>query len=76
MPNQDEPAYMLAARSNTRDSVPSSGYIVEKLLQRIDRLEKERAQVWDAGFTACNDEYRKQREDVSYPITRVNPYRT
>lgn len=48
MTNLDEPAYMLAARANTRDRVPSSSTIVEKLLERIDRLEKENSRLRSA----------------------------
>lgn len=50
----DEPAYMLAARSNTRDRVPTSSTIVRKLLERIHSLEAENSRltteldkVWD-----------------------------
>jgi hypothetical protein len=32
-------------------------------------------EAWDAGFTACAQEHTKQRNDPTYPITRVNPYK-
>lgn len=39
---KEEPSYMMFARANARDGVPSSPLIVEKLLERIDRLEREK----------------------------------
>jgi hypothetical protein len=29
--------------------------------------------IWNAGFDACAEEYRKQRENPDYPITRTEP---
>ena len=39
------------------------------------RLAALLAEAWDRGFSTCAGEFKKQREDPTYPITRVNPYK-
>lgn len=37
----EEPSYMMFARANVRDNVPTTPSVVKELLDRIDRLSKE-----------------------------------
>lgn len=37
----EEPAYIMFARANVRDGMPTSPLIVKELLNRIDRLEAQ-----------------------------------
>ncbi len=57
--------------------IPSALLEVAALMRararRRDPWIKEQA--WDEGFTACVEEYRKQREDPSHPLGRPNPHR-
>ena len=39
----EEPSYMMFARMNVQDKMPTSPSIVKILLERIDRLEAEKA---------------------------------
>lgn len=32
------------------------------------------APAWDAGFTECARQFKKQRDDPSHPITLANPW--
>jgi hypothetical protein len=36
----EEPSYMLFARANVRDKLPTTPTVVSALLERIDRLER------------------------------------
>lgn len=36
--------------------------------------ETDLAAAWDAGFSACADQWSKQRQDPTHPITRNNPF--
>lgn len=38
-------------------------------------LVQVRAAAWDEGFTACAQEFSRQRREPDHPITRTNPYR-
>lgn len=40
--DKDEPAYMLAARMMVKNGEPSSPVVVKALLDRIDRMEREK----------------------------------
>lgn len=39
-----------------------------------EALREVSESAYDRGFTDCNQEYRKQAEDLTYPIMRTNPY--
>ena len=39
---KEEPSYMMFARANVRDNIPSTASIVKELVARIDRLETEK----------------------------------
>jgi hypothetical protein len=39
----EEPSYMMFARANVRDGMPTSPTVVQRLLDRIDQLERGQA---------------------------------
>lgn len=41
MASKEEPSYMMFARANVRDNLPSTPSVVRSLLERIDKLERE-----------------------------------
>lgn len=40
-PVREEPSYMMFARANVRDGLPSTPAVVKELLDRIDRQDKQ-----------------------------------
>lgn len=68
--------YVLPAFVNGREEAPYAprASYTSRDIERIVRKAKARG--FNEGFTACNQEYRKQAVDPHYPITRVNPYQT
>lgn len=70
---RDNPERMKAARSRMREETRAVRAEENKAWAEQTRLDQEGA--FDAGFTACAHEHTKQRQDPTYPITRINPYR-
>ena len=70
---RDNPERMKAARSRMREEARAVRAEENKAWAEQTRLDQEEA--FDAGFTACSYEHTKQRQDPTYPITRINPYR-